>query len=132
MEALPAEAPLPPMTVYKSPSCGCCAKWVEHARAAGFVVTPRDTDDVDQVKETMGVPATLASCHTAVVGGYVIEGHVPADLIRRLLTEKPKEIRGLAVGGMPQGSPGMETGRKDAFDVMAFDRAGKSRVYARR
>lgn len=123
---------LPPMTVYKSPSCGCCTKWVDHVRAAGFTVTVHDTDDVNEVKKTMGVPASLASCHTALVAGYVIEGHVPADLVKKIATEKPAKIRGLAVGGMPQGSPGMETGHKEPYDVMAFDRAGQSRVYARR
>lgn len=125
-------APLPPMTVYKSASCGCCKKWVDHARAAGFTVTAHDTDDVNQVKRTMKVPDSLQSCHTAVVGDYVVEGHVPADLVKKLLAEKSKSVRGLAVPGMPQGSPGMETGVKDAYDVIAFDRAGKSSVFARR
>ena len=127
-----AAAALPPMTVYKSASCGCCKKWVEHVRAAGFAVTARDTEDIDQVKRAMGVPATLQSCHTAVVGGYVVEGHVPADLVRKLVTGKPRDVRGLAVPGMPQGSPGMETGEKDAYEVIAFDRQGKTRIYAKR
>ena len=123
---------LPPMTVYKSASCGCCKKWVDHARAAGFTVTARDTEDMDQVKRAMGVPVALQSCHTAVVGGYVVEGHVPADLVRKLLRDKPRDVRGLAVPGMPQGSPGMETGEKDAYEVIGFDRRGKTRVYAKR
>lgn len=129
-EGLPV--PLPPMTVYKSASCGCCRKWVDHARAAGFTVTAHDTDDMDQVKRTMGVPASLQSCHTALVGGYVVEGHVPADLVRKLLAGKSKSVRGLAVPGMPQGSPGMETGEKDAYEVLAFDLAGKTHIYAKR
>ena len=123
---------LPPMTVYKSASCGCCKKWVDHVRAAGFTVSVRDTEDIDQVKRSMGVPAALQSCHTAVVGGYLVEGHVPADLVRKLLKEKRRDVRGLAVPGMPQGSPGMETGEKDAYEVIGFDRHGKTRVYAKR
>lgn len=120
------------MTVYKDPNCGCCAKWVDHVKQAGFTVTVRETDDMDSVKASFGVPAALASCHTARVGAYAIEGHVPADLIVRLLKEQPAG-RGLAVPGMPVGSPGMEMGsRKDAYDVLLFDKAGKSRVYASR
>lgn len=120
------------MTVYKDPNCGCCSKWVDHVKQAGFTVTVRETDDMDSVKASFGVPAALASCHTARVGAYAIEGHVPADLIVRLLKEQPAG-RGLAVPGMPVGSPGMEMGsRKDAYDVLLFDKAGKSRVYASR
>lgn len=124
--------PLPPMTVYKSPSCGCCAKWVDHARAAGFTVKVHDTEDIEQVKRTMSIPDALASCHTVVVGAYLVEGHVPLDLVHKLLSEKPKGIRGLAVPGMPAGSPGMESTRKEAYDVMAFDRGGRAKLYARR
>lgn len=131
-EAPSGTAKLPPITVYKSASCGCCRKWVDHIKAAGFAVTARDTEDIDQVKRMMGVPAALASCHTGLVAGYVVEGHVPADLVRKLVLEKPKGVKGLAVPGMPQGSPGMETGVKDAYDVVAFDRSGTTRVYARR
>lgn len=119
------------MTVYKSPTCGCCAKWVDHARAAGFVVTVKDTDDMDAVKRETGVPAALQACHTALVGGYVIEGHVPADVVRRLLADKPKGM-GLAVPGMPAGSPGMEAGRKDRYDVLLFERSGATKVFASR
>lgn len=123
----------PEMTVYKSPSCGCCKAWVEHVRAAGFTVKTRDTDDLAPIKQSMGTAGKLESCHTAVVGGYVVEGHVPADLIARMLREKPA-IAGLAVPGMPMGSPGMEVpdGTKDAYEVIAFDRKGKRSVYARR
>ena len=121
-----------PMVVYKDPNCGCCKNWVTLMRAAGFEVSVRDTPDVQSIKRRYQVPAALASCHTALVGGYVVEGHVPADLISRLLKEKPK-ILGLAVPGMPVGSPGMEMGgQKDAYDVLTFDASGKSAVFARR
>jgi len=106
---------------------------VGHLREAGFLVTPVDVDDLSPVKGKHGVPPALRSCHTALVEGYVVEGHVPADLIDRLLRERPK-IAGLAVAGMPTGSPGMETpGRPvERYQVMAFDRAGKSSVFATR
>lgn len=120
------------MTVYKDPNCGCCQEWVLHVKKAGFVVTVRDTADMQSVKASFGVPDALGSCHTARVGAYVVEGHVPADLILRLLKEQPAG-RGLAVPGMPMGSPGMEQGgRKDAYDVLLFDKAGKTKVYASR
>lgn len=126
------KAALPPMTVYKDPNCGCCTEWVSHVRKAGFVVTVRDTSDMSGVKASFGVPAALESCHTARVGSYAIEGHVPADLIQKLLREQPV-ARGLAVPGMPMGSPGMEQGsQKDAYDVVLFDKAGKTRVFASR
>jgi hypothetical protein len=121
-----------PMTVYKDPNCGCCEQWVAHVKQAGFAVTVRDTADMATVKASMGVPDSLGSCHTARVGSYTIEGHVPADLIRKLLAEKPV-ARGLAVPGMPMGSPGMEQGgQKDRYDVLLFDKAGKTKVYASR
>ena len=127
-----AQAPVRAMTVYKDPNCGCCEQWVSHVRNAGFTVTVRDTADMESVKASLGVPAGLGSCHTARVGTYTIEGHVPADLIVKLLKDKPV-ARGLAVPGMPMGSPGMEQGgQKDAYDVLLFDKAGKSRVYASR
>ncbi|HEY0930536.1 MAG TPA: DUF411 domain-containing protein [Gemmatimonas sp.] len=120
------------MTVYKDPNCGCCSQWVDHVKKAGFTVTVRDSDDMPGVKASFGVPSALHSCHTARVGSYAIEGHVPADLIVKLLKEQPAG-RGLAVPGMPVGSPGMEMGsRKDAYDVLLFDKAGKTRVYASR
>ena len=127
-----ASAPLPPMTVYKSPSCGCCGEWVKHIEKAGFTVKVIPVEDLTQVKKDAGVPGDLESCHTALVGTYVVEGHVPADLIKKMLDEKPK-IAGLAVGGMIVGSPGMEQGSmKQAYDVTAFTRGAKSAVYARR
>lgn len=123
---------LPKMVVYKDANCGCCKQWVAHAQKAGFTVEAHDTTDMDTVKASMGVPAALASCHTAKVGTYVVEGHVPADLIIKLISEKSTS-RGLAVPGMPAGSPGMEMGnRKDAYDVLAFETNGKTRVYAKR
>lgn len=120
------------ITVYKSPTCGCCSKWVDHLRRHGFRVIAKDTADVDAVKAKLGVPSPLHSCHTAVVRGYVVEGHVPADVIQRLLKEKPKVV-GIAVPGMPAGSPGMEMGsRKDSYNVVAFTSRGASRVFAKR
>jgi hypothetical protein len=119
------------MTVYKSPTCGCCAKWVDHVRAAGFVVTVHDTADVTPIKVANGVPEAAYSCHTAVVDGYVIEGHVPADVIRRLLRERPPVV-GIAAPGMPAGSPGMEGMISQRYDVVTFDRAGKTTVYETR
>ena len=120
------------MTIYKDPNCGCCEQWVDHVKQAGFKVTVRDTSDMQTVKASLGVPDALGSCHTARVGAYTIEGHVPADLIKKMLAEKPVG-RGLAVPGMPIGSPGMEQGgRKDKYDVLLFDKAGKTKVYATR
>lgn len=118
------------VTVYKSPTCGCCGKWEDHLRAHGFTVESKPTEDVQAVKATLGVPEPLRSCHTAVVGGYVIEGHAPADDIARLLRERP-EIAGLAVPGMPLGSPGMEAPSPESYDVVAFDRNGETSVFAK-
>lgn len=132
----PASAPKTPVvnaavTVFKDPNCGCCKDWIEHLRKHAFKVTARDTNDVSGIKRSGRVPSQLASCHTAFVNGYVIEGHVPAEDIKRLLKEKPK-IAGLAVAGMPAGSPGMEVGnRKDKYDVIAFTRDGSTSVFAR-
>jgi hypothetical protein len=119
------------IVVYKSPTCGCCGKWVEHMEQAGFSVDVEDMRDIAPVKRALGVPARMQSCHTAKVGDYLIEGHVPADLVRRMLDEKP-DIKGLAVPGMPMGSPGMEGPRKDPYDVIAVGKDGGYRVYARR
>jgi len=120
-----------PMMVYKDPNCGCCHNWVEIMRTSGFDVSVRDTGDMQSIKTRHKVGRNLISCHTALVGGYVVEGHVPADVIRKLLADKPK-VLGLAVPGMPMGSPGMEGGRKEAYEVLTFDAAGKTTVYARR
>lgn len=129
---LPAVAPqAPAVVVHKSPTCGCCTKWVEHLQGAGFTVQVHDMDDVEPIKNQQHVPVALRSCHTAIVGGYVFEGHVPADLIQKFLKEKPA-FAGLAVPGMPMGSPGMEGPSKDAYNVVAFDQSGTSAVYAKR
>lgn len=117
------------LVVYQDPSCGCCGKWVEHMRAHGFTVESVLERDLSARKQALGVPPSLWSCHTAVVGDYVIEGHVPAGDIKRLLAERP-EGKGLAVPGMPVGSPGMEYGeRRQAFDVLLFDTSGNSIVF---
>ena len=117
--------------VYKSPTCGCCNKWVEHLQANGFTVKAQNVTDVMPYKSANGVPPALGSCHTAKVDGYVIEGHVPADDIKRLLKERPK-VLGLSVPGMPIGSPGMEQGaHKEKYDVLSFDKTGQTSVYAR-
>jgi hypothetical protein len=119
----------PTVIVYKSPTCGCCTKWVEHMRASGFKVETHDLRDVSPVKAEYGVTRDLASCHTAIVDGYVIEGHVPAKYVRRLLEERPA-LKGLSVPGMVTGSPGMEGRYVEAYDMVAFDEAGRTSVYA--
>lgn len=126
------EAALPTVTVYKSPTCGCCTLWADHMAAAGFTVEAVDVADLDAVKRQLGVPRSLGSCHTAVVGEYVVEGHVPAADVKRLLAQKP-EAAGLAVPGMPIGSPGMETpGRApERYDVALFTRDGRATVFSR-
>ncbi len=128
-----AGAPAPTsITVYKDPSCGCCTKWVDHLRANGFAPEVHDRSDMDALKDSLGVPAKLRSCHTAVVGKFVIEGHVPAADVKRLLSSKPAKTVGVAVPGMPVGSPGMEVGaRADRYDVIAFAPGGATRVFAR-
>lgn len=129
--AQPAQPAPARVTVFKDPNCGCCKLWVDHLRKHAFTVTTKDTSDVAPIKNSARVPNGHRSCHTAFVNGYVIEGHVPAEDIKRLLAEKPK-IAGLAVGGMPIGSPGMEVGqRKDPYDVVAFNRDGSTRVFAK-
>jgi len=121
----------PAVDVFKSPTCGCCGAWVEHLQSAGFDVRVTEVDDTAAARKRLGMPAAFGSCHTATVGGYVLEGHVPAAEVKRLLGAKPKAI-GLAVPGMPVGSPGMEVGgRRDPFDVLLVERDGRSTVYAR-
>ena len=119
------------IVVYKSPTCGCCKAWISHLKENGYTVDVRDQANVSPIKKEFGVPMNLQSCHTAKVDGYVIEGHVPADLITKLRKEKP-QIKGLAVPGMPMGSPGMEGPRKDDYDIIAFEENGKTSVYASR
>jgi len=119
------------LVVYKSPTCGCCGDWVEHMKAAGFEVEVHDVDDVNAIKAQNGVDRRLASCHTALIGDYVIEGHVPAQDVKRLLEEKPA-VLGLAVPGMPAGSPGMEMpdpSRHQDYQVVAFDGTGPTAVF---
>lgn len=122
---------LPAALVHKSPTCGCCGVWVEHLRAAGFAVEVRDHDNLNPVKERLGVPYGKGSCHTAEIGGYMIEGHVPVEDIRRLLAERPA-ARGLVLPGMPAGSPGMEMpdGRVQAYTVELVATDGSTRAYS--
>ena len=118
------------ITVYRSPTCSCCGKWIEHVKQNHFVVKDIISDDMQAIKQKYGVPGELASCHTAVVDGYVVEGHVPAVDIQKLLETKP-EVVGISAPGMPMGSPGMEMGdRADDFAVVSFDKAGNVKVFA--
>lgn len=124
----PTDGPL--MTVYKSPTCQCCARWVEHMEAAGFTVEVQNRRDLGAVKQELGVQPALGSCHTAVTQGYVIEGHVPAAEVHRLLREHP-DATGLSVPGMPIGSPGMEQGsRQDPYEVLLFSDGASPQTYA--
>jgi hypothetical protein len=118
-----ARAEPPTIQVFKSPTCGCCQGWVEHLRESGFTVAVEDLDDLTAVKRMAGVPEPLQACHTALVEGYTIEGHVPATAIERLLRKRP-EIAGLAAPGMPEGSPGMPSPTPQPYEVMAFDQDG--------
>lgn len=119
----------PTITVYKDPGCGCCKSWIEHLMKHGYHVDAKDTPDMSGIKRGLGIPDGLSACHTAVVNGYLIEGHVPAADIARLLKEKPK-VAGLAVPGMPLGSPGMEGPRTQHYQVLSFDKVGKTKVFA--
>jgi hypothetical protein len=119
-----AEAESPAILVHKDPNCSCCSGWVKHLKDAGFAVTVEETTDLQQVRKRLGVPADLAACHTGEVEGYVLEGHVPAVAVRRLLTERPTAT-GLSVPGMPAGSPGMEGGTPQRYDVILFGKAGR-------
>ena len=131
MALVSATANAATMTVMKSPTCGCCAKWVEHARAHGFTVKVVEVPDIMAVKGKHGVPMKLASCHTTLVGGYVVEGHVPAADIKKLLAAKPK-AKGIAVTGMPIGSPGMEHGdHREPYQTILFTADGRTQVFAR-
>ena len=128
----PAAPAATKVTVYKTSSCGCCKLWVDHLKASGFDVQAMDvsSDDVRAVSKAAGLKDDDTSCHTAKVGNYTVEGHVPAEDIKRLLKEKPA-IAGLAAPGMPQGSPGMEQGSKEPYDVIAFTKDGKSTIFAK-
>jgi hypothetical protein len=118
------------ITIYKSRTCGCCAKWVDHVKANGFQTRVHDNEEMDRLKDDLGVPQSVRSCHTAIAGAYLIEGHVPASDIHRLLAERPK-IAGLAVPGMPQGSPGMaEPGQEGDYEVLTFLSDGTTARFA--
>lgn len=133
--AVPAAACAKPikmaqLTIYKSPSCGCCGAWVDHIKGSGFKAVVNEMDDVTPVARKLGVPDAMRSCHTAVIDGYFIEGHVPAADIRRLLRERPK-ARGITVPGMPIGSPGMEQGnRRDPYQTLLVLNDGSAKVFA--
>ena len=119
-----------PILVYKTPTCGCCKGWIAHLEKQGFAPRIEEVPNLDALKKRLGIPGAVVSCHTGVIEGYSVEGHVPAAAIRQLLRERPA-IAGIGVTGMPLGSPGMEgLGRKDPFDVLAFDRKGKTTVFA--
>jgi hypothetical protein len=124
-----AAAKKPTITVYKDPNCGCCKAWIAHLQKAGYTVDAKDSPNMGEIKRSLGVPEALTSCHTAVVNGYLIEGHVSPEEIDRLLAQKPT-IAGLAVPGMPMGSPGMDGGAKQHYQVLSFDKAGKTKVFA--
>jgi hypothetical protein len=130
--ALIGQPDQPSIEVYKSATCGCCSKWVEHLKEHGFNVHTTNREDLAELKASHKVPPAVQSCHTAVVNGYVIEGHVPASDVQRLLKERPAVI-GLAAPGMPVGSPGMEIPgvKAQPFDVLAFDKAGTTRVFGK-
>lgn len=126
-----AEPAAQPIVVYKTATCGCCGKWVEHLKAAGFTPTVHTVPTMDDAPMRKRIPSALRSCHTATLEGYLVEGHVPADVIRKLLKEKPR-VDGIAVPGMPAGSPGMESSRPEPYDVLTFDAAGKTSVFAKK
>lgn len=118
----------PVITVYKTSTCGCCEAWVRHIREAGFEVTAHDVTDLGAVKRRHGIPRRLSSCHTALLGDYVIEGHVPAEVVKKLWAELP-DVKGITVPGMPIGSPGMEGPNPQPYDVLTFDDAGNTAVF---
>ena len=118
------------VVVYKNPTCGCCSKWADHMRAKGFTVEVKAVDNIGKIKEKYGIPPELESCHTSLIDGYIIEGHVPVREVNRLLTERP-DAKGIAVAGMPAGSPGMEGRYTDRYKVMLFRSDGSKEVYAR-
>ncbi len=120
---------LPSMVVYKNEFCGCCNGWIEHLQEAGFDVEARNVQDLVSVKVDAGVPTDLSSCHTALIDGYVVEGHVPAHVIKQMLAERP-EVAGIATPGMPVGSPGMEGANAQPYEVMAFEADGSRTTYA--
>lgn len=120
---------LPTVVVFKTETCGCCDGWIEHIRAAGFAVDARNVRDLINVKLDAGVPGPLVTCHTSFMDGYVVEGHVPVEHMKRLLAERP-DLAGIGVAGMPVGSPGMEGRNAQPYQVIAFDHEGQTSVYA--
>jgi hypothetical protein len=118
-----------PITVYRTATCGCCGKWVDHLKAAGFAPTVHVVESVDAAPPRKRVPESVRTCHTATLEGYVVEGHVPADVIKQLLRDKPR-VEGIGVPGMPAGSPGMESPNPQPYQVLAFDGQGKTSVFA--
>lgn len=124
-----AQSELPSILVYKTATCGCCNGWIDHLREAGFQVEARDVRDLMSVKLDAGVPTQLSSCHTGLIDGYTVEGHVPADQIKKLLADRP-ELAGIAVPGMPIGSPGMEGPNAKPYQVISWDAQGNAAVYA--
>jgi len=128
--AMPMASPLQDITVYKTPSCGCCSKWVDHLEQSGLNVESVTVEETHSIRSKFGVPHELASCHTAIAGDYWVEGHVPGDLIQQLLRDKPDDIRGIAVPGMPAGSPGMETPNPVAYQVLSVKTDGTVGVHA--
>ena len=129
-DPVPSSAPV--LRVVKSPTCGCCQAWVDYMKAQGFTVTVENRESFTQLKRDNGVTAELESCHTGFIEGLVIEGHVPADLVRKLLRDKPNGVKGVAVPGMPRGSPGMEAPVHDRYTVYTFDARGRKTAYAQR
>lgn len=123
-------AALPTVEVYKNPTCGCCGKWVEHMKANGFKVVTHEMNDVTPHKQRLGVPVGMGSCHTTEVGGYLVEGHVPADDVKRLLAEKPK-AKGLVSPGMPQSAPGMDMPGKQPYEILLVRQDGSTSSFAR-
>jgi len=120
------------LQVYKTPTCGCCGKWVDHLRENGFTVEVETVNSTRAIQDSAGVPRELRSCHTAVAGDYFVEGHVPADVIEQLFAEQPDDVAGIAVPGMPMGSPGMEAPNPETYDIIAVGSDGKFRRYATR
>ncbi len=123
---------LRPITVYKSPTCGCCEAWVNHLKSADFSVRIKHPENLDNLKKTLGISPPHQACHTGVKSGYYFEGHIPADVIRHFLEESPDDVAGLAVPGMPMGSPGMDvSGRYQPYEVLKINKDGRSTPYAR-
>lgn len=129
VETVQPDPNLPTVLVYKTPTCGCCNGWVEHMEQAGFAVDARDVSDIMTVKRDGGVPVQMSSCHTAIIDGYVVEGHVPAEQVKQLLADRP-DIAGIAVPGMPIGSPGMEGANPQPYQVLTFSHMGEPGVFA--